>query len=560
MRVYVLFLLVAVLSVYAYRHWYRSLCALILLMAVIEHPDMPTSMLEIQGLNPWNVLLANVLLAWLLNRRKEALMWDMPRNICVLLLLYLFVVLFGFFRMIGDVGDLGQFTMSQLISEQLINTVKWVIPGLLLFDGARTRARQLMAIMAILVVYILLAVQVVRWMPASAASNGAALSARSLKMIQNEIGYSRVNMSRMLAGGSWALLAVLPLSRRAWHRWAVVAAFLTVAYGQALTGGRMGYVTWAVVGVVMCAMRWRKWLLLVPVMAIGVVWLLPGVAERTLQGFGATDVAGEAYVDDYEVTAGRTLVWPHVVEQIGKSPIVGYGRHAMIRTGLTEMLREEYGEGEAFPHPHNAYLELLLDNGIVGFVVVMPLFVIFVVRAAILFMDRRDSVGVASGGVAFAYQRPDRTAVHLQQEYRHRTRRRRGYLEIRQAADTQNPDTRTRRQSARPFRTCFSGEAGYTLITYGRDMTFSTTGGITFDGGVSLWHLPIDVNTLTLPTDTSTLPPSLNDKLIRLDSTSLTLRLDAEDSTRTTRRRRRCLPRVARPGPAAHHDGPVAAL
>ena len=49
MRVYALYLLVACLSLYAYRDWFKSLCGLILLMAVIEHSDMPKSIMGIQG-------------------------------------------------------------------------------------------------------------------------------------------------------------------------------------------------------------------------------------------------------------------------------------------------------------------------------------------------------------------------------------------------------------------------------------------------------------------------------------------------------------------------------
>ncbi|HEX5633875.1 MAG TPA: hypothetical protein VFX50_11640, partial [Gemmatimonadales bacterium] len=76
-------------ALYAWKDWYKSLCALILLMAVVEHPDMPKSILGIQGLNPWNLLLLVVVAAWLKGRRDEHLTWDLPRHITVLLVLYL---------------------------------------------------------------------------------------------------------------------------------------------------------------------------------------------------------------------------------------------------------------------------------------------------------------------------------------------------------------------------------------------------------------------------------------------------------------------------------------
>ena len=64
MRVYILYLVVGILSIYAYRDWFKSVCGLILLMAVIQHPDLPKNILGIQGMNAWNILLVNVLLAW----------------------------------------------------------------------------------------------------------------------------------------------------------------------------------------------------------------------------------------------------------------------------------------------------------------------------------------------------------------------------------------------------------------------------------------------------------------------------------------------------------------
>ena len=93
MRIYVLWAFVAALSVYAWRDWFKSLCGLILLTAVIDHPDMPKTVMGIPGLNPWNILIVFVVFSWAVSRRREGLVWDMPRPVTVLLALYLGVVL-----------------------------------------------------------------------------------------------------------------------------------------------------------------------------------------------------------------------------------------------------------------------------------------------------------------------------------------------------------------------------------------------------------------------------------------------------------------------------------
>ena len=65
--------------------------------------------------------------------------------------------------------------------------------------------------------YVLLAVQVVRWMPLGTAMSGSDLEARSRKIILNEIGYHRVNMSMMLSGASWAILSTTAVVGRTSH-------------------------------------------------------------------------------------------------------------------------------------------------------------------------------------------------------------------------------------------------------------------------------------------------------------------------------------------------------
>lgn len=400
MRVYLLLAVTAFFCFYAFRSWFASACALIVLMAVVQHPDFPTNIAGIQGANPWNMLLACTLLAWFAARRREGLIWDLPVSITVLLFLYAIAVFISFFRMAMDPGAAAEVGTGYLISEYLINCYKWVIPGLLLFDGVRTRERFYGAMASILSVYFLLAVQVIKWMPSYEALSGRALNLRALKIIQNEVGYHCVNMSMMLAGACWGILATNVLVKRTWQRVLVVAAALIVAYGQALTGGRMGYATWGIVGLVLCFIRWRKYLLLLPVVVIGISIFLPGVVERMLSGFGATSVSGEVVTDQGAVTSGRNIAWPYVIEKIAESPVTGYGRQAMIRTGLTERLFIE--ANEEFPHPHNAYLECLLDNGMFGFIMIVPFYFAIVIRAFKLFLARESPMYSSAGGACLA--------------------------------------------------------------------------------------------------------------------------------------------------------------
>jgi O-antigen ligase len=400
LRAYALWTLVAILTVYAWRDWFKSLCGLILLMAVIEQPDMPKSIMGIQGLNPWNILMVSVVLSWAVSRRREGLVWDMPRPIAVLLLLYLGVVLAGFARLMADRSHLEGTTTLGLVSENLINTIKWTIPGLLLFDGCRNPQRLRLAILSSLGLYLLLALQVARDIPPIALLEQSREVARMRLRRCDRIGYSACDTSTMLAGASWAMVACLPLCRARWAKVLIGGAALVTAYSQALTGGRAGYMAWAGVGLTLCFLKWRKFLLLAPVVPILLFALFPGAAARALQGFGEMNVAGEAAANVYEVTSGRALIWPYVVDKIGESPAMGCGRLAMQRTGLTGFLAAQIGEGPA--HPHNAYLEWLLDNGAVGMIPVALFFGIILVWSATLFRDADNPWCAAVGGMAFS--------------------------------------------------------------------------------------------------------------------------------------------------------------
>jgi len=398
-RITALYIFVAILLVYAWKDWFKSLCGLILLMAVIEHEDMPKSILGIQGLNTWNVLFFGIFLAWLASRRREGIVWDMPRHIIVLLLMYLAVVVVGVLRAVLDRSYIQDYPTKSLISEELINTVKWVLPGLLLFDGCRTRRRLIMVLVCLLVMYFLIGTQVVLRLPAGSVLHAGGDIDQTRRACQ-DIGYGACDMSTFLAGACWGIVATVPLVRSKKYKALILAAAGMVAFGQALTGGRAGYLAWGATGLTLCLLKWRKYLILAPVIVVLLPIVVPGAVDRMLEGFGQTDVTGQGMIDDESVTSGRTLMWPYVIDKIGESPLVGYGRLAMNRTGLFALIESEH-PGAGAPQPHNMYLETLLDNGVLGSIPILLFWGILVVYAARLFRSN-NRVCSAVGGLALS--------------------------------------------------------------------------------------------------------------------------------------------------------------
>jgi O-antigen ligase len=399
-RITVLSLIVAYLSVYAWRDWFRALCGAIVLMAFLQHPDMPKSMLGILGFNLWNVLLLNVLGGWIATRQHEGLIWDMPRSLQIAFLFYLAVVIWAFLRLVYNPTEFYPFATYQITVNYLINPVKFLIPGILLYDGCRTSSRVHWGLASIILLYFLLSAQVMRHMGLQIDLSGAELSSKASNVIHHSTGYNRVDMSMMLAGASWAtvVFSQLMISKRL--RWACWVGAGIILFALALTGGRMGYVTWGLVGLVLCLAKWRKLLLLLPMAAVMVCITVPGVRERMLEGFGGRKGAFVEQTDSSQITSGRTEMWPYVIQKIEESPLLGYGRLGMIRTGLSDELKQEVGEG--FGHPHNAYLELLLDNGILGALCALPLFAMIVRRSLRLFKNGEFVLYQVAGGVALA--------------------------------------------------------------------------------------------------------------------------------------------------------------
>lgn len=419
-RMTILYSIIGLLCVYSFRDWFKSLCALIILMAFIEHPDMPKGLFGIQGLSVWNIVLVSVCMGAYLKRKEEGLIWDMPKKITILLVMYVGVIVIAYLRFIVDLDGMEEYSFVVgksfdsklgLTSEHLINPIKWLAPATLLFIGCRTEARFRQGLYSLLAMYIMLALQIIRWMPLGELSGGEDFADRALRVLQKEIGYHRVDLSMILGGAFWAIVAARSYVKSALAK-LIMPGFLAITFlGQALTGGRAGYVTWAAVGFAMAWLKWRRYLLLAPIAAVLLIGFVPAIKDRMLQGFDSESVDNRAHdveaewighdeYDFYTVTAGRVIAWPFVVEKIVERPIVGYGRRAMQREGIATRLMTELGE--SFPHPHNAYLEFILDNGLIGFIIAMTLFIHLGVYAKRLLVDKESSEAVAAGGACFA--------------------------------------------------------------------------------------------------------------------------------------------------------------
>ncbi len=399
-----------VVAVMASRDWYRGLCFMLPLLAVLERPDMPREMLGIGGVNPFNIMLGYVLVAWFVQRRNDGSRWRADSKITRLLVIYMLILAVSTLRAYADLGSLNgayaylgrsTITTSEFVIEAVINTAKWLIPGLLIAVGANSKERVRLAVVGILLTGALLSLQVIaKMMPA--LIGGQDLADRALRVLDRDLGYHRVDLAAITASMAWAFLAARPAFNRAIAPAVTIGGFLLCTLAMAATGGRAGMLSWIMCALVLGFLKWRKILILVPVVAILAVVVVPGLRERVFEGFGndassqeqmerrasmgAIDESGR---DQYAITSGRVVVWPMVIEQANKRPIVGFGREAMQRTGIVARLRDDLNI-TSFGHPHNAYLQLYLDAGIIGIVFVGWFFWLLVRRSLKVFADPPD--------------------------------------------------------------------------------------------------------------------------------------------------------------------------
>jgi len=169
-RVYLAYLMALGLAGYAWRDWFPAAAGLVLLMAGINHPDMPHSILGVPGLNLWNAVALVALPAWLVGRRRERLSWDLPPLAALGLAVYVIIICVGNARLVAQPGPV--VLDADSVGEYIVNPLKYLLPALMIYDGARTRRRFSLAVLVVLAVYVALALLVFKWMPLSEAGSG----------------------------------------------------------------------------------------------------------------------------------------------------------------------------------------------------------------------------------------------------------------------------------------------------------------------------------------------------------------------------------------------------
>jgi hypothetical protein len=346
---------------------------LIVLLPISGSYVFPHAMLGITGLNPFNLLLAGTLGSYLLHGLFDgSIRHFMPRP---LLWLYVVpIVIAGALgsRHVGDIApvfflaeeldfyDAGSY-LRDLVAKPLLMVVSALLVGAAVSKSEKPEKFLIPMLLSI-------------WAMGSIAIGyfylqGVALgeiASSTSRQFLSALGMHANELGRLYAVAYALLLFTWAESRESGFRMVLLASMGLVVVALILTFSRGAFFGFIVVNLLF--LLWRrnaKTLLFLGLLAAVAVFLLPGaVYDRVTTGFGSGLNA---------ISAGRIDgLWLPLLPEIWRSPIYGNGLVSIVWSDAMRLGGGTY----VLPatHPHNAYLETILDMGIAGMILIAAYF------------------------------------------------------------------------------------------------------------------------------------------------------------------------------------------
>jgi O-antigen ligase/polysaccharide polymerase Wzy-like membrane protein len=340
---------------------------LIVLMPLSRSALFPHAMFGITGLNPVNLLLAATLGAWLMRSLGDG-GWRrfLPRP---LLWLYLAPLVAA--------GALGARHVEEIVPgyylygliqfqdtagylrDMLFKPLLLVLFALLVAAAAARSAKpEAFLVPACLSIWVMGAI-VLGYVLHSGAGLGA-LASGGARSFLSPLGIHANDLGRLYVSAYALLLFTAAGTERAAARPLLLASLALVALALMLTFSRGAFLGFMLVNLLFLVLRRSgKLLLLAALLATAAPLLLPeAVLERVGAGVGQGANA---------VSAGRIDgLWLPLVPDVLRSPLYGSGLGSILWSGAMHDAQAGAVGIIGATHPHNAYLEALLDMGVVG--------------------------------------------------------------------------------------------------------------------------------------------------------------------------------------------------
>jgi O-antigen ligase len=349
---------------------FRVGAVLLALMLPVSPSELfPRTMLGIAGLNPLNLLLAATVASYVISGRLRPAGPALPRQVLWLYLVPLAVAAFIGMPHVREIPaffyDTGSIQFTNERQYLIVTFLKMVvIVAIALMVGAAVARSQkperfiiAIAVSAWLIALVQLGFVIIEGVPLAAMATPGARS------FYEPIGMHANTLGRVHLGALALLLFVWSDSREPRMRLFLLVTLAVVSMALVLTFSRASIAAAGLVGALFLMWKFNLRNLGLALIGLLLVALVAGEAlySRATLGFGESADA---------VSAGRIEgIWLPLVPELWKSPLLGNGLSSI-------MWSFPMVNGAMLPvaHPHNAYLEALLDMGIVGLILLLAYF------------------------------------------------------------------------------------------------------------------------------------------------------------------------------------------
>jgi hypothetical protein len=340
---------------------------LIIIMPLSASSLLPRSMGGIGGLNPLNLLLLVTIVSCLLRGLPPGgLLRFVPKPLLWLYLLPIIVAAFLGSRHVAEIpalfvaeGMLEFNNTAGYFRDVLIKPLLFIVLfGLLVSAAARRSEHPEKLIYAMLVSIWGMGLMTIVFVFLSGASLSELASSRGREFFA-PLGIHANDLGRLYAIAYALMLYTCAASNDLRFRLALVGTMGVIVLALLLTFSRSAFIGFLVVNALFLISR-RKISIMIfgTLFLIVVALLLPGaVYDRLGTGWGAGLNA---------ISAGRVdEIWTPLLPELWNNLIYGNGLSAIL---WSQAMRS--GAILEVTHPHNAYLQLLLDTGIIGTILI----------------------------------------------------------------------------------------------------------------------------------------------------------------------------------------------
>jgi len=358
------------LSVAVFADFRIGAVAMILMLPVQDTVLFPHELMGITGLNPANLLLAATLASYLLRGRQNLAGRLVPPPLAWLYLAPITVAgLIGAPHaadIVPDFAERGLLHFSEplgYLRDIFLRPVLLVLIALLVGAAAARAQKPERFLIPIAISVWLIAAVLIGYVIASGVPISM-LSGAGERTFFLPLGVHANGVGRLLAAAYALLLFPWWETKKPGLKLFLFLTMGVLAFALLLTFSRGAFTGFILVNLLFLAWKFNLRTLGLALLALGVVAMFaPGyVIDRVTVGFesGSADA----------VSAGRIEgIWLPLLPELAKSPLWGHGLGSIVW-----LLPMQIGAVLEVTHPHNAYLEALLDMGVIGLALMLAYF------------------------------------------------------------------------------------------------------------------------------------------------------------------------------------------